>query len=235
MKVEAQLGNPLQQRSANGAGQSAISFAEVLASGRSANGIRAERAFGFAETGLLGAARFRSTSGSGNTLPPPSNNQLSHAQQGQMSNARPTLGKQAQIQQSRATGRSASDGGVHKATAASTGVQTVLPKDAAFSQSTPSFQVSSKRLDRSASKAAFFYPVARPRPDERRRKLTLQGKDDGLCINIRLEKDEEAGGDYLLSRFYPICRQFGVTLNAVQLFGVDKESVFSMNGDKQCK
>jgi hypothetical protein len=235
MKVDAQLANPALQRSATGQGQPATSFAEVLASGRSAEGIRSERAFGFAETGILGAARFSDATGARTAAPTSGNAPPPLAQQSKASEAMPAPGKQSQISQTITTGRPTSTGRANSFAAASTATFAAMPQGATSGHPQPSFQASLKHPGRQLGKAQFLSPVAAPRPDARRRKLTLQGADDGISINIRLDKDEEAGGDYLLSRFYPICWEFGVTLNAVQLFGWDKESAFSMSGDKQCR
>jgi hypothetical protein len=235
MKVDAQLANLSSQRSATGLGQSAMSFAEVLASGRSAEGIRSERAFGFAETGILGAARFSAATGARAAAPASSNALQPVAQQSRASEAMPAPGKQSQISQARATGSPTSTGRANSFAAASTATFAAMPQGATSGPVQPRFQLSSTQLGPQAGKAQFHLPVAAPRPDARRRKLTLHGADDGISINIRLDKDEEANSDYLLSQFYPICWEFGVTLNAVQLFGWDKESAFSMSGDKQCR
>jgi hypothetical protein len=235
MKVDTQLANLAPQRSVTGQGQSAMSFAEVLASGRSAGGIRSERAFGFAETGILGAARFSSATGARAAAPVSGNVPPPLVQQRQEGEAKPAPTKQAQMLQARKTASSASIGRTSAAATVSTTMFPVLSQGLASGQLQPMLHASAKQPGQQASKAQFLLPVIPPRPGPRRRKLTLAGADDGISINIRLDKDEEAGSDYLLSKFYPICWEFGVTLNAVQLFGWDKESAFSMSGDKQCR
>jgi hypothetical protein len=235
MKVEGQLANIAQQRSMTANGHSATSFAEVLASGRSAEGIRSERAFGFSETGLLGAARFGATDGSGVAPPTRNNHQIFSRQQRPPSDTGPAFTERTQTLQPRTTGISKSGGGTYNAAAVSTRALPTLSDGVALGQKVRDFDALAKHRDGPAGKAMFLSPVSRPRHEPRRRKLTIEGTDDGITINIRLEKGDETGIDYLVSQFYPICWQFGVTLNAVQLFGSSKDFAFSMGGDKQCK
>lgn len=235
MKVDAPLVNPALPRSSTGLGQPSTSFAEVLASGRSAESIRSERAFGFGETGLLGAARFSTTSTarftastSGNVLP-------SFAPRHQTSEAWTVAGMHAPMPSVTKTSSPSSAGPGRPVAATPTNSLSASPQGIAELWSQTNSQPSSGQPAGRGGKAPFGAPLAPPRPDQRRRKLTVHGADDDIAVNIRLNEDEEVNGEYLLSRFYPICREFGVTLSAVQIFECKAESAFRGNGDKQCR
>lgn len=236
MKVEGHGGSVAYSKSGATRSTSGVSFAEVLASGRSVDTIRGERAFGFAETGILGASR-----------------RANSLEAGRASEARPTFARLPLLTQERRSGRRVFDflG------------QRPSPLIAKGSSSSPQTfgQIITERANRLANgpfqlQAKNFWPqfhsvssarstiiglplreaIAHKRkPDFRRGKLSLMGSTQGLSIGVRLGNGEQVEEEDLYTKFYATCWQFGVTLEAIQLFVEFPESNFHSHESVRCK
>lgn len=199
--------------------KSGASFAEMLASGYSVDAIRSQRAFGFAETGIMGAPRPVSrpapepgavkVASSPSTLAPGS------------APATDTLSRTSIRHTAFAPGiRAGPSGGT---VAARTGV---LPnaRPAAYSLAQP---MQSRQVPSGSVAGLYGTIAANPhfrdianasKRNFRRRQLTLTKAPDGIAVDIRLDGGEEVDETRLFTMFLPICWQFGVTLTSVRLF-----------------
>jgi hypothetical protein len=204
-------------------GRSGLSFAQLLASGHSVGSIRNERAFGFSETGIMGAGRFSSQA----EKPAVSNRILQTGQ-----DVRELIAAKANT--AAATFKSSpSESAFSKGVGAKgiTGVgKMAAPQSLVMAQSSQSTHNASIALPRpsrsSLSQAlingpqqmAAYCATRRQKSNRNDLELSIIEENHSISINVRHGGDDQGDEDALFSEFYTICWQFGVTLKTVTLF-----------------
>lgn len=196
-------------------GAATTSFATLLASGRSVSSIRSERAFGFSETGLLGATRSTDVKGSPSVRPRAF--EASELPKTQSSQARSFNDSK---QQSAAGRVAVASVGPELATTdrahALTDTRGKTPLAANYGQPsrTDSRPHNSKALQRSSP----IINADRRFPAEKwQRRLSLAGPDDALSISIHEFSNEEHQESELFFIFSTVAQQFGMTLSFIRL------------------
>lgn len=223
MKVGATIGQILAPANQRSVAAGSTSFAELLASGRSVSSIRSQRAFGFSETGLLGALRPVESAGTA---------RAQQAIEAPQDFVRQPTDSGRIVDRSEAISR-------FNRPAILAGQSKVVPAEVVrFSGNvetqTPSMiQVGQSR---NVGKPANYLgipisgtptsPAERKQMAEKRKRLlTLSGPDDGLIISIREFDDDENQDVGLFFAFFAISSQFGMTLSAIRF----NKSKFDLN------
>lgn len=214
MKIADRSVHPITAAVSKAVTRGSDSFATVLASGRSVQSIRNERAFGFSETGILGAPR---------KLPGESSAQYSSMNRAQKIDLQASA--QAKTMYS----------------ATSSKVTTPRMRDAVSSQ-TPtlpdqaSMPQSKAKIFRQNIGPVEFAPIQRdeaPTRDrtgaapllakhcgarpERKRVLAVYGPDDALCINVDGIDTKNQNLEELLEAFVLASMEFNMTLRTVSV------------------
>lgn len=221
MKISGALGlAPPAALARPPAASSAGSFASLLASGRNADSIRSERAFGFSETGLFGAER-SSKGGSGRNASSDRGNVLVDA------SPKPALmetsvgsGPQSRVAAlSASPARSGTIAPPAYTGPSSMTVVRFLPQNAAR----PDIGSRSKAdpLAKLPFDGANFTINTALLREQRKRQLAISGPDDALCVTVAAFGTQDCEQDGLFSTFFSTALQYGMTLGSVRLRNYD--------------
>jgi hypothetical protein len=235
MRVDLQSANSVSQKNAATRLPSNMSFSEVLASGRTVGGIRRERALGFAETGLLGAARiFR------NTTINSASRALNLSPQIMPSSDEPRVTRPLQ----HSLGVSSKSQAILDLRPSAQfpnilGTSTFRFQNLSIGMADPSsvriFPSLQTHINLPKGKAVYPAVFNRLRCDFRRRQLMVVGEDDGIVIYIGFDQIGETSKMDLMSRFQPICLKFSVTLKTIQLFNIVCKQTHRHDGVMPCR
>jgi hypothetical protein len=212
MRVDAHSGHTVIGQGGASQGRPATSFAQILAAGQSIEAIRSERAFGFNETGMMGAARQMPTRSAGlqksftghQPLNDKANNSL--AKLLVRNHNSPVTAKIIEA---------GADAGIGQVTTPEliADDSPILLRDAKLNVANQPHRINAKMGVSIANTQA---TAMRMKRDYMQGKLALSGPDDGITISLVDDSINQNNYDSFFANFYQICQQFGVTLKVVR-------------------
>lgn len=231
MKISSAIGLAPSASLSQSRSSSSASFAALLASGQSIAGIRNERAFGFSETGLFGAAR--SSAQADMPLSAPDKNiVLSEVLQGPLkaetssSNAsRASDTKQFSMPSNIGVRRSPVLNGA-PITEGKTSVQSTAVFKPDLSPSPNRFLKNLGVAPQNVKNSGYAFV-------QRKRDLAVSGSDDALCVTISSFVTNGDGQDDLLANLFSIAQQFGMILGSVRVIKFDVDSIANIKERKR--
>lgn len=203
------------QASQRTVGTATTSFATLLASGRSVVSIRSERAFGFSETGLLGATRSTNVNAAPNARPRAF--EASELPRAQSTQARSPNDRKSQPANGPVVkGSSGPESAITDRANVQPSARGKSPS--AASHGHPSKTDSRSNYSKSPQRSSLIINADRWLPAEKRqRRLLLSGSDDALSISIHEFSNEEHQESELFFVFSTVAQQFGMTLSFIRL------------------
>ena len=231
MKISSAIGlAPLASLSQSRSSSSA-SFAALLASGQSVAGIRNERAFGFSETGLFGAAR------SSAQVDMPLSAQAKNIMQSEVSKG-PLKAEPGSANASRAsnTKRISMSANVGIRRPPILNSSTIAERTASV-QSPPTCKTDLNNKPNRVLQLSGVAPQNVKIPSyafgQRKRDLAVSGSDDALCVTISAFVGNGDNQHDLMTNLFSTTQQFGMILGSVRVIKFDVDSIANITERKR--
>ena len=231
MKISSAIGLAPSANFSQSRISSSGSFAALLASGQSIGGIRNERAFGFSETGLFGAARSSAQADMPLSAPAknimqsevsqePSKAETSSSNAGRASGAKPMLlsSNIGVTQLSRLTGVPITEG--------QASVQSLA-------NSKPNLNNKANSVSKLSGTEPRYVKNAGYASGQRRRGLAVSGSDDALCVTISSFVTNGDDQNDLLTNLFSTAQQFGMILESVRVIKFDVDLIANIKERKR--
>lgn len=231
MKISSAIGLAPSASLSQSRSSSSASFAALLASGQSIAGIRNERAFGFSETGLFGAAR--STVQANMALSAPVKNIMQSEVSQRFLEAEAGSANAGRTNDTKPNSLS-SNIGIQRAPSLN-GLPITGAKASVQSLAASKLVLDSKpiRFLKLSGVEQHYVKNASYASGQRKRDLAVSGSDDALCVTISSFVTNGDDQNDLMTSLFSTTQQFGMILGLVRVIKFDVDSIANIKERKR--